>query len=366
MKYSVSRAAITAALARVQGIATKNAMASLANVLIEGEADGPLRVAATDLNVTRDGTVGAAISEGGRVTVDARRLFDVVRSMPGEQVDVVVNAEHQVEVTSRNSKFVIHGTSGDDYPLVASVSGVEMAQVDSEALKAMLDRTAFSASTEDSRPNLGGVFFERLGGGLARAVTTDGHRLSQCERNIGEGAPHAGVIIPNKGAAELRKMLDDAGPSVSLGFADGQVAVSDGAQHMFIRLIDANFPDYAQVIPKATPSVVVIEREPFVSALKRIGIMASDRTHGVRIDLKAGRMVMTSDDPQSGSSRDEMEIEYDGPEMAVGLNSRYVRDALAVMTSERVDLALVDALSPCVIREHGCEDSLCLVMPMRL
>jgi DNA polymerase-3 subunit beta len=289
--------------------------------------------------------------------------------MPGEQVDVSVNADWQVAVTSKNSKFLINGTSGDDYPEIADVSGVELSPVDSDALKALLDRTAFSASTEDSRPNICGVFFECVGEGVARTVTTDGHRLSQCERNIARGGDvhkRDGVIIPNKGAAEMRKMLDDAGPDVALGFANNQLAVSDGDQHLFVRLIDAAFPDYAQVIPKSTPRVVVIERTPLMAALKRIGIMASDRTHGVRIDLSAGRMVMTSDDPQSGSSRDEMDVGYDGAEMSVGFNAKYVREALAVMTSERVDLALVDALSPCVIREHGCNDSLCLVMPMRL
>jgi DNA polymerase III subunit beta len=370
MKFVVNRDQFARALGRIQGVLNRKAtMPSLSNVLLEAAVDGNLRVAATDLDVTFDGVITTSVSAPGRITVDGKRLYEVVRSLPGEQVDVAVNDEARMTLSCKNTEFVLHGAGADNYPGLPDAAGLDLTPLNGTALKELIERTLFSVSTEESRPNLNGVFFECLGEGRVRMVSTDGHRLSQGERDASRGADipqRDGVIIPRKGVAELKRLLDEVGSEVAFGFLENQLVVSTGQLHLYIRLIDANFPDYTQVVPKSSERRVVLERAPFLSSLKRIGILASERTHGVRIELRPGNMVLLSDNPDLGRAREELDIEYDGGELIIAFNAKYVREVLGILTAEKVVLALNEALSPGLIREHENEDYLFVVMPMRI
>ncbi len=375
MKFVVDRDSFTRALSRIQGVLSrKAAMPVLSNVLLEAEEGGGLRVAATDLDVTFDGEVSARVAEGGRTTVDGKRLFDVVRSLPGEEVDIEVGGEEKLVLRCKNTEFMLLGSPADDYPSLPDAKGAEMLAIDGEALKELIDRTRFSVSTDESRPNLNGVFFRCMGEGRIRVVSTDGHRLSQGERDARrDEAPipeREGVIIPRKGVEELKKLLDEASSNkadVAFGFLDNNLVVEAGGVVLFVRLIDAAFPDYRQVIPKSSERRVVLDRMPFLNSLKRIGLLASERTHGVRIELRPGRMTLLSDNPDLGKAREEMPIEgYEGGELIIAFNAKYVRDILSTLTAPKVEMALNEALSPGLFREHQNDDYLFVVMPMRI
>lgn len=374
MKFVVERDSFTRALARIQGVLSRKAtLPALSNVLLEADESG-LRVAATDLDVTFDGTVDARISEPGRTTVDGKRLFDVVRSLPGEEVDIEVGEDEKLVLRCRNTEFMLLGNPADDYPVLPDSKGAEMIPVDGEALKELIDRTRFSVSTDESRPNLNGVFFRCMGEGRIRMVSTDGHRLSQGERDArADEAPipeREGVIIPRKGVEELKKMLDEASSAklpVTFGFLDNNLVVRADEVMLFVRLIDQAFPDYRQVIPKSSERRVVLDRMPLLNSLKRIGLLASERTHGVRIELRPGRMTLLSDNPDLGKAREEIPIEgYEGGELIIAFNARYVRDILSTLTAPKVEMALNEALSPGLFREHQNDDYLFVVMPMRI
>lgn len=373
MKFVVDREAFTRALARIQGVLSRKAtLPVLSNVLIEAGEDG-LRVAATDLDVTFDGVVEARVVEPGRTTVDGKRLFDVVRSLPGLEVDIEVGEDEKVVLRCKNTEFMLLGSPADDYPGLPDAKGADMVPVDAEALKELIDRTRFSVSTDESRPNLNGVFFRCMGEGRIRMVSTDGHRLSQGERDARtDEAPipeREGVIIPRKGVEELKKLLDEAAgkSAVAFGFLDNNLVVSADGVVLFIRLIDAAFPDYRQVIPKSSERRVVLDRMPFLNSLKRIGLLASERTHGVRIELRPGRMTLLSDNPDLGKAREEMPVEgYEGSELIIAFNARYVRDILSTLSAPKVEMALNEALSPGLFREHQNDDYLFVVMPMRI
>ncbi len=379
MKFVVDRDSFTRALSRIQGVLSRKAtLPVLSNVLIEA-GDGGLRVAATDLDVTFDGFVEARIAEPGRTTVDGKRLFDVVRSLPGEEVDIEVGEDEKLVLRCKNTEFMLLGNPAEDYPGLPDAKGVDLIPVDGEGLKELIDRTRFSVSTDESRPNLNGVFFRCMGEGRIRMVSTDGHRLSQGERDArADEAPipeREGVIIPRKGVEELKKLLDEATSakvSVRFGFLEqnnttNNLIVEAGGVVLFVRLIDAAFPDYRQVIPKSSERRVVLDRMPFLNSLKRIGLLASERTHGVRIELRPGRMTLLSDNPDLGKAREEMPIEgYEGGELIIAFNARYVRDILSTLSAPKVEMALNEALSPGLFREHQNDDYLFVVMPMRI
>ena len=249
--------------------------------------------------------------DAGAVTVDGKRLFDVVRSLPGEEVHLTVNAENQVIISCQNTEFVLLGHSVDAYPPLPTSDHVTLSNLDGFALKELLERTMLSISTDESRPNLNGVYLEFVEGGRVRMVSTDGHRLSRGEKSV-EGSSevpgHDGIIIPKKGVVELKKLLDEVGSEVAIGFIDNNLVVRATNLALYVRLIDAAFPDYQQVIPKSSERIVVLDRIPFLQSLKRIGLLASERTHGVRVELNPGLITLFSDNPDLGKAREEIEV----------------------------------------------------------
>ncbi len=371
MQLIVGRDALSRGLARIQGVLNRKAtMPVLSNALLEARTDGTLRIAATDLDVTFDGLMPARVERPGRITVDGKRLYEIARNLPGEEVAITVDDEQRVVVRCRTSEFVLNGLSAEGYPVLPSAKGVDALQIDGGVLKELIERTQFSVSTEESRPNLNGVYFQCLGENRVRMVSTDGHRLSQGERDLSRGAPvpeRDGVIIPRKGIQEIKRLLDEVGTEVELGFLENNLVLKAGDLHLFVRLIDAAFPDYTQVIPRSTERKVILERVPFLSAIKRISILASERTHGMRLELSRAKLTLVSDNPDLGKAREEIEIEgYDGSDLNIAFNSRYVMDILQVLSGEKVALLLNEALSPGLIREHGNDGYLFVVMPMRL
>jgi DNA polymerase-3 subunit beta len=371
MKFVVNRDLFTRALARIQGVLSRKAtMPALSNVLLEASEDGRLRVAGTDLDVTFDGSIAARVAEAGRVTVDGKRLYDVVRSLPGEEVDISVGEESKLTLRCKATEFVLLGAAADEYPKLPSAEGVELLPVDGSVLRQLIERTMFSVSGDESRPNLNGVYFQCIGEGQIRMVSTDGHRLSQGQRDARRDADipeRDGVIIPRKGVSELKRLLDEVGRDVFFGFLDNNLVVTANALTLFIRLIDAAFPDYRQVIPKSSGRKAIMGRLPLLASLKRISILASERTHGVRIEVREGRMTLLSDNPDLGKAREEIEIEgYEGDELTIAFNARYMRDILSILDADKVELALNEALSPGLFREFGNEDYLFVIMPMRI
>lgn len=371
MKFVVNRELFARSLSRIQGVLNRKAtLPVLSNALLEALPEGTLRVAATDLDVTFDGRIPARVEAPGRLTVDGKRLFEIARSLPGEEIDAAVGEEQRLVLRCKNAEFMLLGQGAENYPELPSAEGVELCPVDGMVLRELIDRTAFSASTDESRPALNGVYFHCLGEGRVRMVSTDGHRLSQGERDASRGADipaRDGVIIPRKGVGEIKRLLDEAGRDVSFGFLENNLVLAADDLWLFIRLIDAAFPDYKQVIPKATQRNVVLDRLAFLSSLRRIAILASERTHGVKIELADGRMTLVSDNPDLGKAREEIPLEdYDGGEMSIAFNSKYVVEILGNLTADKVDMSLNEALSPGLFREHENPDYLFVVMPMRL
>jgi DNA polymerase-3 subunit beta len=236
--------------------------------------------------------------------------------------------------------------------------------VESAVLREMIDRTLFSVCNDETRFHLNGVFFES-DGSKARMVSTDGHRLSKVERTIANGPKlSAGVIIPKKGLLEMKKVLE-SGPSCKLAIKTPHLFLVQEDIALAVKLIDAQFPPYEQVIPKDHKKLITIDRVRFIEAMRRAQLMSSE-TRGVKIAATKEGVTITSDNPDLGEVREELEAEYNGEAIAIGFNPKYVVELLGQMASDQVTLALGGELDPGLIRPIGSDDYLGVVMPMRI
>lgn len=366
MELRIKVADFSRGLANTQGIVQKrNTMPILANVLIEANEDGSVDLMATDLDIGMSCSAKAEVVEPGSVTVNAKALYDIVRALPDKEATLKRLDNNYVEVRSGRVLYKIVGTGAGDFPRLPALEGVEYMTFDAAALKEMVDKTLYSASTDETRYNLNGVFLEQHDA-LMSMVSTDGHRLSRIVRSLGvETGLKEGVILPRKGLGELRRMLEGGG-SVQFGIKGSHAVARRESVTVVMRLIDGTFPDYNQVIPKETERRVALRRDELSEALRRISLVSSDKSHSVRVDLTSGLLKISSQNPDLGEGLEEIPIDYDAGNISIGFNARYLIDALNAITTDQVTLELNDDLSPGLLRGVGDEDYMCVVMPMRI
>jgi DNA polymerase-3 subunit beta len=232
----------------------------------------------------------------------------------------------------------------------------------------MIDKTIFAVSPDEARYNLGGVLVEAASKGVARMVATDGHRLSMIEREAADFEMEGNAIIPRKGLAELRKLLDQEGEEQVQLMLDGQLAwLKRGATEVSMRLVEGEFPDYRGVIPKEPKYAVAVGRDALLNAIKRAAIFSNERYHGVRLGLASGALTVSSTSPEMGEASETIDVDFTGDEFSIGFNASYLIQALGVMPAESdASLGLSDEVSPGVIRSATDSQFTYVVMPMRL
>lgn len=378
MKLTVNRKLFLGAIGRAASVARPTgAMEVLGSVLLDARADvivmddtqvvndvtvGRLTITGTDLDVTHEGDVKAAVLEGGIVVVDAKRLLAIIKAVPGDDVHLS-EADGKLTVKHQHGDMVLLCGDASAFPQIPGVLP-EMSAVDASALSDALRRTNFCASGDDSRPNLNGVYLHIGADGDARAVATDGHRLAQSNFDIGEFGMMDGIIIPRKGVEQALAFMA-AFDGVSVGF-DGMMVFASETATLRIRLIDAAFPDYRQVIPKPG-HLLTVDRREMRDAIKRLLIIASDRTCGAVIDVGASDLTITSDVADVGKASESVMVDEHGcDDVTIAVNMRYLDQALAACSTDLVTLDVLEALRPMVIREVDGSDSLWVIMPMRI
>lgn len=377
MELRIPVAELSRALSMMQGIVQrKNTMPILANVLLEvsttGDGEGRLTLSATDLDVAMRTERPCEALQTGAVTVPARALSDMVRVLPGPDVTLKRLSNHHVEVKSGRTKAKLMGLSADEYPSLPSYDEVSFVSVDAKVFSGMVDKTLYAASTDETRYNLNGVLFEPKADepGTVTMVATDGHRLVRVERTF-EGADFGttkSVILPRKGVGELKRLFDFAEESepLEIGFFENHAVMKRGGTILGMRLIDGAFPDYKQVIPKLADKVVRIGRGDTVDSLKRVSVLASDKTQPVKLSLSKDSLTVSCSNPDAGEITDDVPVEYGGDDIDVAFNARYLVDALASLDDQNVLLKLTDTLSPGLLVGVDEPHHLCVVMPMRL
>ena len=380
MGLSIERASLLSGLGLVQGIVERRTTVPiLGHVLIEPAANA-LTLSATDLEVGIRTQVACSGKEKS-LTLNARKLFEIVRETEGDQVALTSLDNDWVEIKCGRAKFKMMGLDPRSFPAMPSQSTAKEAAPAKKQLKAeltisekmlagMIDKTIFAVSPDEARYNLSGVFVESNAPGSARMVATDGHRLAMIERDVPGFKMETGAIIPRKGLAELQKILDkESDAEVRLNL-EGQLAyLKRGATEISMRLVEGEFPDYRGVIPKQSRYKILVKRDLLFAAIKRAAIFSSERYHGVKFALSAGTLTVSSTSPETGEASESLDVDFKSEEFAIGFNAAYVQDALGVIApgaDSTVELGLSDDVSPGVIRTESDQRYTYVVMPMRL
>lgn len=373
MELTIPKAELQRALARIQAVVEKrNSMPILANTLLTAskEKGGRLEVAATDLEVGIRGLHEAKVRKAGALTVGARKLFEIVRELPDEDVVLKATPNSYLEVRCSRSRFTLAGTTGEEYPTLPELAPARMAHLQAAVLSTMIERTAYAASSDETRYNLNGVYLEVLPeAGKLRMVATDGHRLAYVDRNVGEESQslQSGVILPRKALSQLRQLVDEEdADEIEIGFEGSSALVRKGEITLSMRLIEGEFPNYQQVLPKEISVRVIIEAERLERALRRVALLSAERSRAVRVELGPNRLLVSSSNPDLGEAQDELDLDYTGEEFSIGFNARYMLDALAAFHAKEVEFALSGGLAPATLRPTDDPDVLAVVMPMRL
>ena len=375
LEIEIDRQAFLSTLYKAQGVVDRKSTVSvLSHILVEPTNDEGIRITGTDYDVVFRSEIPARVIQGGRACVHGKSLFDVVKSLDSPTVHLRVADNHWVDVDAGRSRFKLAGIDPADFPDIQSPSEVASFGMSRATLKDLIEKTSFSVSGDETRMNLNGVFFKvepaAEGDDLKMTlVSTDGHRLSKVEVNI-EAAGYDGhtyqAIIHRKGVQEIRRLLEDDGDQLQVGFARGHVVFESGGDSFTVRQIEDTYPDYGRVIPPSSSIKIEVNRQAMMQAIRRIAILTSSKTYIVKMELEGGHLAFATSNPDYGEGRDEIDVDYHGDPLVVGFNYSYLLDVLGVLHSDTVMVECSDAFSPAVITAPSEAGALFVVMPMRI
>jgi DNA polymerase-3 subunit beta len=367
MKFTITREKLQEGLVAVAAsVPAKTTLPVLANILVEATKDG-VRFSATDLDIAVSTVIPAEVDAEGAVTLPARKLVEIVRELPSGGVRVTATGEQRVQLECGRTKFKLLGISKDEFPRFPQVKFDKPWTVNSGDLQKLIGHVAFAASVEESRPILNGVLWE-LRPERMRMVATNGHRLAKMDIAAAGGRESADLIVPPKALEQIRRLF---GPSeeIALAKSENHLGFRSDQTAVFTRLIEGPYPNYEQVIPRENDKVATVDRQAFAAALRRVGVVASDQTHRVRLTFAAGIAKFSVSTPDLGEAHDEIALTYEGDPLEIGFNANYLLEVLKYMPTDEVRLTFKAPERAATVEPVGWDENasyLCLVMPLRL
>lgn len=368
MKTEIDKKDLLNLIGKTQNIVEKrNTMPILVNVLLEAENDH-LKVFATDLEVSLTDQAKATVHQPGRVAVSAKKLFEITKELADGPIRLVKKENNWLTIEQGRYRSQLVGVSAEEYPIFPTVSSQGFLKIQAPVLKEMIDKTIYSVSNDETRYHLNGVYFEIFENSILRMVATDGHRLSLVSKTVDNlgSVVNQGVIIPRKGLHEIKKIIETVDQTVEIAIEGSQFILRHSSAILMIRLIEGKYPNYQQFIPSKLGQKIQINRDAFLSSLKKVSMMANEKSKAVLLNLQKGKMEISSNNPELGEAKDEIEIDYQGQDLKVGFNARYIQDVLASINQDQVDFELNDHVSPGLMRPHDDSSYTCVVMPMRI
>jgi len=363
MKFIIQKEKIEKTINTINSvISSKTTLPILAYVLIE--ARGRVKLTATDLEVGIRTEIDCEISREGSATFPGRKLAEIIRELP--EGNLQIEAENTVITLSCGKAFFkVYGLPPTDFPLLPEITPENVFSISQSQLKEMFTKTMFAMSEEEARYVLNGIYMVS-GENSLKAVATDGRRLAVFELITPEKLQLPGIIIPAKAVMTLQKILEDNENPVQIHYQQNQILFKLDSTVIVSRLIEGNFPNYEQVIPSNCPRILQVATQDLIQAIRRVMLLASERSHAVRFSITKDEIQIFSSTPEIGEARDHLGGQFQGEEMEVTFNGRYLLDALRNIDSEYVRLELSDPLGPGVIRPPEKKDYLCVIMPMRI
>jgi len=367
MKLSIAKEQLIAGLQTVQNaVGTRSTLPVLSNVLLVA-GDGELALTGTDLDITVSCSVEATVEEGGSTTLPVKRFLGIVKELPTPEIEIEISENNVCSIQSGSSFYKIHGVAAEDFPKVGSFDDDAKLTLPQEKLKAMLKRTSFAISTDETRYVLNGIYLKSEEDKLTM-VATDGRRLAMVEEETG-GELTGEFIIPTKAVNELNRLLGTDG-EIELKFKENQASFNlsseSGTDALIItKLVEGNYPNYRQVIPNTENAErVELVREEVYQALRRAELMTNDKSNSVKLAFTENLLTITANTPDVGEGREKIAINYGGREISIAFNPIYFMDPLKALEEDEFTMELIDELSPGLIKTKS--PFLYVLMPMRM
>lgn len=372
MRITLERSAFLKSLTHVQSVVERrNTIPILANILLQAEK-GRLSLTATDLDVEVVESIAADVVRTGAITAPAHTLYEIVRKLPdGSQVQLDhAQGAARLTLSAGRSKFQLACLPRDDFPAMQAGDLPHQFALTPKDLGALIDKTRFAVSTEETRYYLNGIYLhthQDKGVAVLRGVATDGHRLARFELPAPRGALEMpGVIVPRKTIGEIRKLTEDATGQVEISVSDGKIRFTFGDVVVTSKLIDGTFPDYQRVIPSGNDKILEVGRQELQEAVDRVATVSTEKSRAVKINLESGKLILTVVSPEQGTATEELFVEYKGDPLEIGFNARYLLEILERIEGPTARLFFADSGSPTMVREADGDAALFVLMPMRV
>lgn len=370
MQFVVSKQNLQKELSFVQGVVEKkNTIPVLSNILIESVGENTVRLTGTDLDVTIRCDMDAEdIAMPGSICVQARKLFEIARLLPDAPVTFKKEDNDWVTVTCDKTRFKMVGVAREAFPEVPSSKSAPT-KISASVIKNFIDRTIFAITQEESRYTLSGAKFILDDTG-AKMVTTDGHRLAYVERKgvSKDGSEPIDTLIPRKTLAELTKLTGGYDGDISLGMDGNHIFFEVGPRLLISRMLYGQFPNYDMVMPKNNDKSIRFDGGLLNSAIRRVALMADERSHAIRFHLEPNQLVISSQNAEDGEANETIQTDYSGDEVDIGFNAQYLQDFLNVIGDGAVAFEFKDGNSQAQLRppDDAEYDYKYVVMPMRI
>lgn len=375
MKFKINRDHFSNGLAQVLNVVgSKATMPILSNVLIEADKD-QISLTTTNLDLGIRCRIKADVKEAGAITLPVKKLASIIRELPSLDVSIDTSPNHQAKVTSGGSQFKIMGMGKEEFPGLPEFEDEKAFMLEQQDLSQMLRHVSYAQSSDETRYILNGVYINFKEGRLT-LVATDGRRLAKVEKATELPEKSTGsIILPAKTVAELVRLLDK-GEKVQVSFNERRASFQIGTEkvaesglsdqvYLFSKVVDGNYPNYSQVIPKETAQRIKLDRELFLQCVHRAALVTTDKANSVKIKLASNQLEITASSPDFGESHESMGVEYSGPDLQVAFNPAFVMDPLRALTNNEVFLELKDEVSPGVFKTLDTS-FVCVIMPVRI
>ncbi len=363
MKFSVTKEKLLECLQQVQNVvSTRTTLPILSNVLLQTNG-GEVRLTTTDLDVGVRGSFEAQIDKEGATTLPARRLFTIIRELPSSEIQFDIDGKNAASIRSGQSFFKILGLPEEEFPPLPKFDDSKVVTIRQKDLRDGLKKTSYAISTDETRYVLNGVLFSFKDNKLT-LVATDGRRLAMLDIDLEFPRSHeADIIVPTKAVTELQRLLTDEG-DVRVSVSSGQIAFDLNNTLLVSKLIEGNYPNYRQVIPGEMKERVTLERETFLNSLRRVSLLASDKSNSIKLNFTKNNIDITANTPEVGEAKESLPVSYKGREFSIAFNPEFLMAPLRNLPEDEIFLDLIDEMSPGVIKIQS--PFLYVLMPMRI
>lgn len=372
MRVTLERSVLLKALNHVHRVVERrNTIPILSNVLLNAEGS-ELHLKATDLDLEISEKASAVVEQAGATTVPAHMFFDIVRKLPdGSEVMLATDPDGKLlNITSGKAKFSLQMLPDSEFPDITAGEFSHTFRMPSADVKKLIDHTQFAISTEETRYYLNGIFFHTVEDEnelVLRAVATDGHRLARIQLKAPSGSEGmAQIIVPRKAVGEIQKLVEDPEATATIEVSETKLRITVGSVIITTKLIDGTFPDYNRVIPQGNDRELKMDRSSFAAAVDRVSTISSERGRAVKLAISEGQVVLSVNNPDSGSATEEIAVGYDNEAMEIGFNSRYLLDITNQLIGDDTTFMLADSGSPTLIQDSAESGAVYVLMPMRV